>query len=124
MAKAGRPARKKGPKAQAKRAASRAAYQSLSVAERKALVQNRSKEAQREGDARRYASQKQERDTYHRQQGRARSKAPPRPKDCQWPGCSRSDIQFHHQGIDKWLCPTHHAQARKRLNESRGGGTR
>lgn len=114
--KPGRPAVKKGKAAQAKRLASRKAYNSLSVAERKALVQGRDKEAVRRADRKRLATQKGERNAYHREQGKALKKAPPRPKTCQWPGCKRTDIQFHHQGIDKWLCPTHHAEARRRAN--------
>lgn len=113
MAKVGRPARKKGTAAAAKRLQSRKAYNALPVSERKAIVSRRSKEAQRKADAKRYATQKSSRDAYHREQGRARSKAPAKPKTCQWPGCKRTDIEFHHQGIDKWLCPTHHAQARR-----------
>ena len=114
MAKSvGRPATKKGPAAERKRAASRKEYSSLPVAERKARVQRRDKDAQRAADARRYAKDKGERDAYHREQARAKSKAPKKPAMCQWPGCRRTDIQFHHQGGDRWLCPTHHAQARK-----------
>ena len=113
--KPGRPATKKGKAAQAKRLASRKAYNSLPVSERKALVQNRDKAAQRKGDRKRLATQKTERNAYHREQGKAMKSASPRPKTCQWPGC-KNKPQFHHQGRDQWLCPTHHAQARRKAN--------
>jgi Asp-tRNA(Asn)/Glu-tRNA(Gln) amidotransferase A subunit family amidase len=110
----GRPVTKSGSAAAKKRAQSRKEYQSLTVAERKARVQNRDKEAQRRADAKRYAKSKGDRDAYHRDQAKAKTKAPPKPKACQWPGCKRTDIEFHHQGGDRWLCPTHHAAARRK----------
>lgn len=110
----GRPVTKTGAAAAKKRAKARKAYQSLPVAERKAKVQNRDKEAQKRADAKRYAKSKDERDAYHRDQARAKTKAPAKPKSCQWPGCTSTNIEFHHQGGDRWLCPTHHAAARRK----------
>lgn len=107
----GRPATKTGAAAAKKRAAARKSYQSLPVEKRKAIVQNRDKEAQRKADAKRLASQRPERNKYHREQAKARSKAGKRPATCQAPGC-KNKPEFHHQGTDKWLCPTHHAKAR------------
>jgi hypothetical protein len=107
----GRPAKKTGAAAAKQRAASRKTYQSKSVAERKAIVQTRDKEAQRKGDAKRLASQRPARNKYHREQAAARAKAGKRPATCQAPGC-KNKPEFHHQGTDKWLCPTHHALAR------------
>ena len=113
MAKSvGRPATKTGAAAAKKRAAARKAYQALPLAKRKAIVQTRDKEAQRKGDAKRLAKSGPARNEYHRKQAQAKAKAPAKPSSCQYPGCKRTDIQFHHQGIDKWLCPTHHALAR------------
>ena len=109
--KPGRPARKKG--AAAKNAASRKAYNALPVSKRKAIVAKRDPANTRAADAKRYASQKTSRDAYHREQSKAKTKSPPKPKTCTWPGCKATNIQFHHQGIDRWLCPTHHAAARK-----------
>lgn len=117
MAKSvGRPITKSGAAAAKKRAAERKRYNSLPISERKALVQNRDKEAQRRASHKRDVEQRSERNAYHREQAQAKTKAPPRPKDCQWPGCTRTDLEFHHQGIDKWLCPTHHAEARRQAN--------
>jgi len=106
----GRPVSKTGAAAAKERAAKRKRYQSLPLSERKAIVQNRDKAAQRKADAKRYASQKTERDAYHKEQARAKS-GKKKPATCQAPGC-KNKPQFHHQGTDKWLCPTHHAQAR------------
>ncbi len=114
MAKVGRPAKNSGDKAERHRTQAREWYQRMSTSERKAYVQRRSKKKQAEGDARRYERNKGERDAYHREQAKAKKKAPPKPKTCQWPGCKSTDIEFHHQGVDKWLCPTHHAKARER----------
>lgn len=118
MAKTGRPVTKKGKAAARHRAASRSEYQSLTPAERKARVAARDKEAQRKADAKRLAKDPEGRRSYHREQAKARSKAPKKPANCQWPGCSSTDIEFHHQGTDRWLCPRHHAMAR------RGNGNR
>jgi IS5 family transposase len=107
----GRPATKKGPAVAKKRAAARKAYQSLPLAKRKAIVQTRDKEAQRQGDARRLAKDKVARNAYHKEQAQAKTKASPKPATCQAPGC-KNKPQFHHQGKDAWLCPTHHALAR------------
>lgn len=115
MAKSvGRPVTKTGAAAAKKRAAAKKAYRAKPLSERKAIVQNRDKDAQRKADAKRLSKSKGERTAYHREQARARAKAPPKPKTCQWPGCSRSDkLQWHHQGTnDKFYCPTHHAMAR------------
>lgn len=114
MAKTGRPVTKRGSAAAKHRKASREEYQRLSAADKAKRVANRDKEAQRRADAKRLSSQKGKRNSYHREQAGAKRKAPPKPKTCTWPGCNRTDIQFHHQGVDRWLCPTHHAMARNR----------
>ena len=114
MAKTGRPVTKTGAAAAKHRLRSRKEYQNLSPEKKRQRVANRDKEAQRKADEKRYAKAKPERDSYHRAQAKAKKKAPPRPKSCSWPGCKRTNIQFHHQGVDRWLCPTHHAMARNR----------
>jgi len=109
----GRPARKTGAAAAKERAAAKKRYRSKSVSERQAIVKNRSKAAQKKADDKRYSKSKTKRDAYHRDQAKAKTKAPKKPATCQQRGCKRTDIEFHHQGIDKWLCPTHHAAARR-----------
>jgi len=94
-----------------KNAKARKKYQSTPLSERKALVQNRDKAAQRKADAKRLKTQRSERNAYHREQAKAKAKAGPKPATCQAPGC-KNKPEFHHQGTDKWLCPTHHARAR------------
>jgi hypothetical protein len=93
LARVGRPTTKKGKAAQAKRLRSRKAYDSLSVSERQALVQKRDKSAQRKADAKRYRSQKSERDTYHRNDARA-TQGVPKGTKCAKCGSTRN-VQRH-----------------------------
>lgn len=113
MAKSvGRPAKKKSAAAKKHAAAEKARYNKLPVSKRKAIVQNRDKAAQRKADEKRDGPA---RDAYRKELSAAKKSAPPKPKTCQWPGCKRTtSLQWHHQGSnDRYLCPTHHAQARR-----------
>ena len=93
MAKTGRPITKQGKAAAASRASSRKSYQSKTPAEKKAVVANRDSEAQRQADARRLASQKTKRNTYHRNDARATSGVP---KGTKCANCgSTTNVQRH-----------------------------
>jgi len=115
MAKPGRPVTKKGPKASKHRKQASEWYQKQSPQEKDAIVQRRSKSAQRKADAKRLAKDPEGRSKYHAEQAQAKKDAPPKPKTCQWPGCSKSTgLELHHQSKPyKWYCEDHHAQARK-----------
>jgi hypothetical protein len=112
----GRPVTKAGSAAAKKRSAEKKRYNALPISKRKKLVQTRDKEAQRKADAKRLRTQKPERTEYHREQARSRPKSGAKPTVCQWPGCKvKKNLQWHHQGSrDRYLCPTHHAEARRR----------
>ena len=115
-AKKGRPVSKTGPAAAKARAAAKKSWDKKSPTAKRAVVQNRDKAAQTRADNKRAKNPSPARKAYRAKEAASMQAAaktkPPKPKNCQWPGCNRTDIQWHHQGIDKWLCPVHHAQAR------------
>ncbi len=110
MAKTGRPITKTGEKAKRHREAARKWYQKQSTAKKEALVSNRSKEAQRKADAKRHAKHKEERNEYHASQMKA-AKGKKNPGKCSVCG-STKNVEFHHQGTDRWLCGKCHAKVR------------
>ena len=117
----GRPRTKKGAGAEEKRTSARKWYQKLSDAEKQAYVQRRSKGAQRKADRKRLAHDKGKRNTYHRtltskQHAAEKAGKLKQPAHCQYPGCTRTPVQFHHTGKDplvgKWLCPVHNNRSK------------
>ncbi len=88
-------------------------YKKLPLAKRRKIVQERDKQAQRDGDARRYAKDKAGRDAYHREQAKA-VKGVPTGGVCSRCG-SKRNVERHHSGgkIVK-LCATCHAKARRK----------
>ena len=112
----GRPITKKGPAAARHRVSAQKWYASLSPAEKIAYVRRRSRAAQNAAEKRRYSKHHAQRNAYHRDltskehaaeaQGKLK-----RPKTCAYPGCTRTDVQFHHTGTNptrgRWLCAKH-----------------
>lgn len=100
----GRPAKKTGKAAAAKRASSRKSYNAKSVTERKAIVQNRDKEAQRRGDAKRLAKSRPKRNAYHRLDAKA-TQGVPKGSKCASCG-STANVQRHVKNgkFSRYLC--------------------
>jgi hypothetical protein len=116
----GRPITKSGKGAAKKRTSARKWYQNLSDAEKQAYVQRRSKGAQRKADRKRLKSDKSKRNAYHRtltspQHAAEKAGKLKQPANCQYPGCNRTPVQFHHTGSDplegKWYCARHNVRA-------------
>ena len=112
MGQVGRPAKKNTPAAKKHRAAEKARYNKLPLSERRALVQNRDKEAQRRADAKRLASQREKRNAYHKEQAAAVKAVPPGGK-CASCGSTKNVERHHIGGKVRKLCATCHAKARR-----------
>lgn len=113
MAKSvGRPARNKSAAAKKHAAQEKARYNKLPVSKRKSIVQTRDKEAQRKADAKRLATQRTERNQYHKEQAAAVKKVPPGGK-CSSCGSTKNVERHHIGGKVTKLCPTCHAKARR-----------
>ena len=107
----GRPAKKKGSAAVKARSRAREWYRKQSPAKKKEIYEGRSKEAQREADARRYKKDKTKRDEFHKKHSKTASlvKSGKMKKGHKCSRCgSTSNVQFHHYGKDAkkgvWLC--------------------
>jgi len=112
----GRPITKKGPAAARHRVSAQQWYARLSPAEKIAYVKRRSRSAQNDAEKRRFSKSRAKRNAYHKNltskehSAEAQGKLK-RPKVCSYPGCHRTDVQFHHTGTNptrgRWLCAMH-----------------
>ena len=94
--KKGRPITKSTPAAAKSRASSKKSYAKMTPAERTSLVQNRDKEAQKRGDARRLEKARPARNAYHKKQAAA-VKGVPSGGKCSSCG-STTNVERHHIG--------------------------
>lgn len=117
----GRPRTKKGAAAEKKRTSARQWYQKLSDGEKLDYVERRDKGAQRRADRKRLTHDKTKRNTYHRtltspQHAAETAGKMKRPRKCSYPGCSRTDVQFHHTGksavVGRYLCAKHNNRSK------------
>jgi hypothetical protein len=117
----GRPIKRKGKAAAAHRKSAQKWYANLSEAEKQAYIHRRSKSAQRKANAKRDRVDKADRTSYHKkltspQHAAEESGKLKQPKTCSYPGCNRTDVQFHHTGSSptrgRYLCAKHNNRAK------------